>query len=78
MINSIATISIIYDSHCYRVISKIIVNGVSYLLCESFTYTKNNPHYIVGFVNEDFDFEIINAENNYHNLNDILKTKGIL
>lgn len=78
MIDGIANINIVYDNNFYKIMSKITVNYVSYLLCESLTYTENNPHYIVGFVNKDFKLEIISAEDTFNTLNHILKNKGIL
>ena len=71
MIDSIANISIVYDNNFYKIMNKIIVNHVSYLLCESLTYTENNPHYIVGFVNGDFKLEIISAGNTFNTLRSI-------
>lgn len=78
MIDGIANISVVYDNNFYDIISKIIVNNVSYFLCESFTYTENNPHYIVGFVNKNFKLEIVSTEDTFHTLDHILKNKGIL
>lgn len=78
MIDGIANINIVYDNNFYRIISKMTVNHVSYLLCESLTYTENSPHYIVGFVNGDFKLEILSAEDTFNVLSYTLKNKGIL